>query len=75
MDAAKRVFYARELLDNPLWQEVFEALREESRSRWEGTDPEDTSTRELAWHETKALDRVKNEFEQQLQEATEETES
>lgn len=45
----ERATYARQLMTNPLWDEVFDNLRDDAFKLWVGTNTEDVGHREYLW--------------------------
>lgn len=49
LSTKERATYARKLMENPLWEEVFEDLRDDAFKLWVGTSLEDVEQREYLW--------------------------
>ena len=49
LTTAERSTYANQLLLNPLWDELFEDLREDTHKLWIGTRTDDVEQREYLW--------------------------
>ena len=58
MDNQLREHRAKALVDNPLFQEAFEILREDLMSRWNNSGSADLQARESIWLAMRLLDRI-----------------
>lgn len=60
-----RAVLAKQIMDNPLWVEAWDAVRDRCLSTWEGgTTPEQ---REEAWQTLRVAKKVRRAFEQVIQ--------
>lgn len=53
---------AKELLDDPLVQEILEILEDRAVSDWKQSDPKDSEGREHAWAAVRAIEQFKVEL-------------
>lgn len=58
---------AREVLDNPLYQEAFAGLRDQLRQEWEISPARDTEGRERLWLAINLLGKVEQHLNQAVQ--------
>ena len=58
MDNELREHRAKSLLDNPLFQEAFDVLKEDLMNRWQHSGSTDLEARESIWLAMRLLDRV-----------------
>ena len=58
MDNELREHRAKALLDNPLFQEAFEVLKEDLMNRWSNSGSTDLEARESIWLAMRLLDRI-----------------
>ena len=58
MDNELREHRAKALLDNPLFQEAFEVLKEDLMNRWQHSGSTDLEARESIWLAMRLLDRI-----------------
>ena len=58
-----RSIHAQQVLDNPVWEEVFAELRESLISQWEATSKDDWRLRERIFGELQALKDVRQKLE------------
>lgn len=56
--------WARQLMDNPLWEEAWDVLYRTSVRAWANSQPGDAQERELLWLEQRAARRLKRQIEQ-----------
>lgn len=56
--AETRAAHAQRLLNDPLLQEAFAAIRAEAIGAWEHTAARDSDAREIAWLTVKVLGRI-----------------
>jgi len=54
---------AKRLLEDPIFTEAWDTLRQRFLDTWENSQPEDTSAREHAWLSLKNLAELKQHFE------------
>lgn len=54
----ERAIHARRLLEDPLLQEMFEAVRQEALSRFADSQPEEAHVRESAYRDLRAVENV-----------------
>lgn len=57
-DSEIRARRAQQLLDDPLFKEAFETIRNEATRAWEASSARDTEAREIAWLTVKILGRI-----------------
>lgn len=53
---------AKDLLDDPLVQEVLEILEDRAISEWKQSDPKDTEKRDHAWMTVRVIEQFKTEL-------------
>ena len=58
MDNELREHRAKSLLDNPLFQEAFDVLKEDLMNRWQHSGSTDLEARESIWLAMRLLDRI-----------------
>ena len=58
MDNELRENRAKSLLDNPLFQEAFDVLKEDLMNRWQHSGSTDFEARESIWLAMRLLDRI-----------------
>ena len=58
MDNELREHRAKALIDNPLFQEAFDALKEDLMGRWSQSGSTDLEARESIWLAMRLLDRI-----------------
>ena len=58
MDNELREHKAKALLDNPLFQEAFDVLKEDLMGRWSQSGSTDLEARESIWLAMRLLDRI-----------------
>ena len=58
MDNELREHRAKALVDNPLFQEAFDVLREDLMGRWQHSGSTDLEARESIWLAMRLLDRL-----------------
>jgi hypothetical protein len=58
MDNELRENRAKSLLDNPLFQEAFDVLKEDLMNRWQHSGSTDLEARESIWLAMRLLDRI-----------------
>ena len=58
MDNELREHKAKDLLDNPLFQEAFDVLKEDLMNRWSNSGSTDLEARESIWLAMRLLDRI-----------------
>ena len=59
MDNELREHRAKALIDNPLFQEAFDVLKEDLMSRWNNSGSADLQARESIWLAMRLLDRIR----------------
>ena len=59
MDNELREHRAKALVDNPLFEEAFDALKEDLMSRWSNSGSTDLEARESIWLAMRLLDRIR----------------
>ena len=55
---SQRQGFARQLLANPLWQEMLDRMEKSTLAKWRGTSPEDDHKRTTAWYEDRAIREI-----------------
>jgi len=60
MSQADRLRLAKDIKNNPIFEEAFEQLREQLLNDWTNTTVHATTDREQLWLELKLVDRVYN---------------
>lgn len=63
MDSVQRANNAKRILDDELYQEAFNALRDEILGRWEHSLANEDSTRETLWLSLQLLERLRRHLE------------
>lgn len=63
MDRRHRAEHAERLLNDELFKETWEALRQHAVKSWETSKPEDVEVREDSWRTVRVLDSLKLAFE------------
>jgi|TARA_Y100000034_G_scaffold130997_2_gene190769 hypothetical protein len=63
LDNEQRERAAKRILEDPVFQEAWEALRQEFLDSWENSQTQDTEARENLWLGLKILSRLKTHFE------------
>ncbi len=58
MDNELREHRAKALVDNPLFQEAFDVLKEDLMSRWNASGSRESEARESIWLAMRLLDRL-----------------
>jgi len=53
-----RAEQAKRLLEDPMFKEAFESIRQEAITAWQQTSARDTEAREIAWLTVKVLGRI-----------------
>lgn len=61
-DTDTRAAHAQRLLDDPMFKEALDSIREEAIRAWQATATRDTEAREIAWITVKVLDRIEGVF-------------
>ena len=59
MDNELREHRAKALIDNPLFQEAFDVLKEDLMNRWSNSGSADLQARESIWLAMRLLDRIR----------------
>src|SRR3546814_3489897 len=68
-DLEQRRAYALELINNPLWPEVIEDMKQDAMNLWKRTTAADVQAREQAWQKFQAIEGVQNGIESALRRA------
>lgn len=63
----KRGEEARQVLENPLYQDAFREYEAQIREKWEDTAVRDTEDRELLWMMLQVVKRVRADLEEVMQ--------
>ena len=63
-----RIIAARQITNNPLYQEAFKELKKQLTLEWGQTLPEDIETRESLYMSLRLVDRINAHFESILEE-------
>lgn len=67
----QRRAYALELINNPLWPEVIEDMKQDALNLWKRTTAADVQAREQAWQKFQAIEGVQHGIESALRRADE----
>src|SRR3546814_11597299 len=54
----QRRAYALELINNPLWPEVIEDMKQDAMNLWKRTTAADVQAREQAWQKFQAIEEI-----------------
>ena len=63
MDNELREHRAKALIDNPLFQEAFDVLKEDLMNRWDNSGSSELEARESIWLAMRLLDKIYNHVE------------
>ncbi len=60
LDNESRVIHAKDLLNNPIFNEAFDVLKKDLLNRWDSSGSPEVEARESIWLAMRLLDRVHN---------------